>query len=169
MRKCLLSLTLLAGVLSLTAQSTLSDRIYWGGGAGFNTGTNFTIISLSPIVGYKVTQDFSVGFGIIYQSVRDRIFDNTWTNYGGNVFARYNVTRQFFTYGEFERISFELGEGVRLGYSSLNLGLGYSEPLGQRSAINVMALYNVLYNENDPFRPYDSPWVIRAGIGIGIF
>ena len=169
MKKYLIVCLLAVGSLALHAQNKLSDKVYFGGGAGFNTGSDFTAISLSPIVGYKISPVYSVGIGVIYQNFRDRIFGTTFTNYGGLIFNRYNITRQFFGYGEFERMSFDFGETTRLGYSSLNVGMGYSEPLGQRSAINVMALYNLLYNENDAFQPYASPWSIRAGLAVGIF
>jgi tetratricopeptide (TPR) repeat protein len=29
------------------------------------------------------------------------------------------------------------------------------------------ALYNFGYDDNDPFRPYDSPWVFNVGVGVG--
>ena len=164
---------LLISVLGLSAQESLSDRIYYGGGFGFSSSSNQTNLMLMPNVGYKITENFSAGVGVIYQYVRVRNPDLSINNYGGSVFTRYNLFQQFFAYSEFERLNFEYptsdNSTARAGYNSLLIGGGYSEMLGGNSSFSLMALYNVLYDETEFPRPYSSPWVIRAGIGVGIF
>ena len=163
---------LLVFSLQVSAQESLADRLYFGGGFGFSTGSNQTNLSLSPQVGYKITEEFSAGVGIMYQYVKIKNAGISLNNYGGSLFARYNVYQQFFAYSEFERLSFEYpisNESTqRSGYNSLLLGGGYSEQLRGSASFNFMALYNVLYDPNELPRPYSSPWVIRAGISIGI-
>lgn len=169
------SFLLLTSVLAL-AQNTLSDRIYFGGGGGLNASSNQTNISVFPQVGYKVTNNYSAGVGIIYQYVRlGSPINKSLSNYGWSVFNRFNITRRFFAYGEFERLSFEFftaggfEQKDRAGYNSLLFGGGYTEQLGGRASFSMMALYNVLYDANDETQPYNSPWVIRAGFGLGLF
>lgn len=159
------------------AQTSKSDRVYFGGGAGFSFSDNQTNISLNPIVGYRFTSKFSSGIGLTYQYVRVEVQPSgrkeTLDNYGWSVFSRYNLTRQFFAQAEYERLSFEyfsdfsLENTDRQGYDSFLLGGGFVETLGGRSSAYITALYNVLYDENDPIQPYSSPWVIRAGVGVG--
>ena len=158
------------------SQNKLSDRIYFGGGGGFSASSSQTNISVFPQVGYRVSPNYIAGVGITYQYVKiKQPIEASLSNYGWSLFNRYNVTRQFFAYAEFERLNFEYFTSVsperkdRLGYNSLLLGAGYSEPIGGNAAFSIMALYNVLYDESDLFKPYNSPWVIRAGIGIGVF
>ena len=173
--KTLLSLLFLLTLMAGFSQNKLSDRIYFGGGGGFSAGTDFTNISVTPQVGYKITDRYSAGIGITYQYVRFNNIGKSLSNYGWSVFNRFNITEQFFAYGEFERLTFEFFTDApafentdRLGYNSLLLGGGFSNRIGRSSAFNTMVLYNVLYSANEP-GPYRSPWVIRAGVGIGIF
>ena len=161
--------------VAVTAQNKLADKIYFGGGFGFSAGSNQTNLSLSPQVGYKITEKFSTGVGISYQYVKVKNPDISINNYGWSLFSRFNIVQQFFAYSEFERLSFEYPTNFdpvrtdRTGYNSLLIGGGYSERLGGRASFSMMALYNVLYDEAELPRPYSSPWVIRAGIGVGIF
>ncbi len=175
MKNFLILFGLFASLLSFS-QNKLSDRIYFGGGGGFNVSSNQTNISISPQIGYKVTDRYSVGVGIIYQYVKiKQPVDASLSNFGWSVFNRFNITNQFFAYAEFERLRFEYFTSFspertsKSSYNSLLIGGGYSEQLGGRASFNVMALYNILYDESDDARPYNSPWVIRAGVGIGIF
>ena len=161
--------------LSASAQNRLSDKIYFGGGGGLSVGSNQTNISVFPQVGYKITQNYSAGVGITYQYVRlGEPFNQSLSNYGWSIFNRYNITRQFFAYAEYERLNYEFfftstESTDRFSNDALFVGGGYSEAIGGRSAFNVMVLYNVLYDEADVIQPYNSPWAVRAGVGIGIF
>ena len=174
--KFLLTIATIAFAFHLSAQSKLADKIYFGGGGGFSTSSNQTNISIFPQVGYKITDRYSAGVGITYQYVKIKQPINTsLSNFGWSVFNRFNVTNQFFAYTEFERLTFEFLTSFsperteKSAFNSLLVGAGYSEQLGGRASFNVMALYNVLYDESEIPRPYNSPWVLRAGVGIGIF
>lgn len=154
------------------SQEKFADRIFYGGGFGFSAGSNVTNISLSPQVGYWVTQRLLTGFGVTYQYVRFRNIDSAIENYGWSLFTRYNITRQFFTHVEYEQLNFEFFTGSneqtsRDTYNAFLIGAGYSEAIGGRAAFSVTALYNVLYDTADDPQPYNSPWIIRAGIGVG--
>ncbi|MEM8938160.1 MAG: hypothetical protein AAGC64_02310 [Bacteroidota bacterium] len=157
------------------AQNKLSDRIYFGGGGGFSASSSQTNISVFPQVGYKITEPYSIGVGLIYQYVKyDNPIDQSVSNYGWSVFNRFNILEQFFIYAEFERLTFEFFTDTsfertdREGYNSLLLGGGFSNRIGGNAAFNTTVLYNVLYS-SDETSPYNSPWVIRAGVGLGMF
>jgi len=158
-------------------QNKLSDRIFFGGGGGFSASSNQTNISVFPQVGYRVFDNYIAGVGITYQYVRlGSPTNESLSHYGWSVFNRYNITQQFFAYGEFERLNFEYFEQgtsfelkERSGYSSLLLGGGFTNQIGANSGFSTTILYNVLYDSNDPVQPYASPWVIRAGVGVGLF
>lgn len=161
--------------IGVQAQSKLSDRVYFGGGFGLSTGNNATNISISPQVGYKITPRLSAGVGVSYQYVGFRTIDASLSNYGWSVFSRFNITQQFFAYTEFEDLQFEYftsntaEQKARLGYNSLLIGAGYTEAITDRASFSISALYNLLYDLADPIQPYNSPWQIRAGIGLGLF
>jgi hypothetical protein len=172
--KTLISVLSLMFLMSAFAQEKLADRIYFGGGFGFSANSNQTNVSLSPQVGYKITERYSAGIGITYQYVALKQYDFSISNYGWSLFNRFNVTQQFFGYSEFEHLSFEYiilpsEEMRRSSYNSLLIGAGYSEQLSRSASFSLMALYNVLYDAVDSPQPYNSPWVFRAGIGLGIF
>jgi len=173
--KSLLSILFTVIIISASAQERLADRIYFGGGFGFSANSNQTNVSLSPQVGYKITDRYSAGIGIIYQYVGIKNPDVSVNNYGWSLFNRFNVTEQIFAYAEFERLSFEYFTSFtperkeRLGYNSLLIGGGYSEQLSRSASFSVTVLYNLLYDVTDEFQPYNSPLVIRAGIGVGLF
>lgn len=148
------------GEVEITDKSNFMDRVYVGGGFGLSGGTWGTSVSLSPIVGYMVTSRFSVGVGATYQfyKYKDAYFDFQDNRYGGSVFARMNLFKQVFAYGEYSFLNLSINgdPSNRTTIDRLPLGLGLSQPLGQRSSFNIIAAYDMLYEVNGP---YASPWV----------
>lgn len=140
--------------------SNFTDRIYFGGGMGLSGGTWGTSISLSPIVGYMVSNRLSVGVGATYQyyKYKDNFFDYQDNRYGGSLFARMNLVKQFFAYGEYSFLNYSVNGDTnnrRTAYR-LPMGLGFSQSIGPRSSFNMIAAYDLLYEINGP---YGSPWV----------
>ena len=84
----------------------LSDKIYFGGGGGFSGGTQYLNLSVSPLVGYKFTEQFSAGLQITYQYTK--FGQATASNYGGGPFLRYNFSPKFFGYTQYEYLNFGL-------------------------------------------------------------
>jgi hypothetical protein len=145
------------------------DKFYFGGGGGFSGGTNYINLSLSPLVGYKITEAFSGGVQITYQYVKSGNYKIS--NYGGGPFLRYNVSEKLFAYTQYEYLNFGYydlrGEIQRLGFDSWFVGLGYTEPIGKNLSFNIMALYNLLYSDGTN-TPYQSPLVFRVGLVGGL-
>jgi len=148
----------------------LTERLYFGGGGSFGGGTDpggyrYTYISVSPIVGYRVTRPFSTGAALnyIYYSYPD--VKVTLHQYGISPFAQYMFGR-LFAYAEYSIISVpSFDNSFRSVYTRFPLGLGFSQPIGPKSSINAMALYDVKYKRQDHIFP--SPWVIRIFITAG--
>jgi hypothetical protein len=149
------------GELAIDKESNWQDRIYFGGGMGLSGGSGYTMISLSPIVGYMISDRLSGGIGATYQYYKfDDFSDNRW---GGQVFLRMNVINPIFLYGSYEFINYSTGptlDGPRETVSRLPLGVGISQPIGRRSSINMIAAYDVLWD--DQLRVYNSPWVFSV-------
>lgn len=154
------------------SNSGLSDRIYFGGGGGFSGGTQFLNVAVSPLVGYKFTDKFSAGVQLVYQYVK--FGDASANNYGGGPFVRYNFSQKLFGYSQYEYLNYGLTSGAmsnsneRLDFTSWFVGLGYTEPIGERVAFNITGLYNLLYRDGSN-SPYRSPLQFRVGIVTGLF
>lgn len=152
-----------------SSNGSFADKVYFGGGGGFSGGSQYLNISVSPLIGYKITEQFSAGLQITYQYVK--FIDATANNYGGGPFLRYNFTQKLFGYSQYEYLNYQaLGYGndrERFDFNSLFVGIGYSEPIGNKAAFNITALYNLLHQ--DGRSPYQSPLVFRVGIVAGLF
>jgi hypothetical protein len=75
------------------------SRIYYGGTLGFNLFGDVFRMSVQPLVGYKLSEKFSVGAKVGYEYIKDKRFDpsRTYHNYGASVFARYRfIPRAYF-------------------------------------------------------------------------
>lgn len=145
---------------------TFKDRGYIGGGFGLNGGrdaygNNYFFIALNPIIGYMVNPKFSVGTGINWQRTSYSDLNITLNQYGVSPFARYNFS-QLFAQAEYNYISTPtyINSSERRSFNRMLLGLGYTQSMGGRGGINVVALYDVLYKESD--RAFTSPWVFRV-------
>lgn len=142
------------------------NRFYFGGGGGFGAGTDingysYNYFSLLPIIGYRITDQFSVGASITYQQYNYPQFGTSFKQYGFGPFLRYSINPLFFQ-AEYDLINApsynSSGNEVHSNYSRLFFGMGYSFPLGRKGAINTLAMYDVLYKAPSVF---NSPFVLR--------
>jgi|GEM_PF-464548 len=150
-------------------QSLTLDRFYFGGGGGFGAGTDaygysYSYFSLLPVIGYRFTDQVSVGASITYQQYNYKntpIGSYAFTQYGIGPFIRYSINQVFFQ-AEYDLINApsynNVGEVVHSNYSRLFFGIGYSAPLGRKGAMNFLAMYDVLYKVPSVF---NSPVVVR--------
>ena len=151
----------------------LKERIVTGGGVGLGFGSVQDYFSVSPMIGYRLTAKLLGGTGVTYRYTNYKIFRPSLKlhDYGVNPFLRFTVYRNIFLQTEYEFLNYEfpvsLAETTRKSFDSFLAGGGFIQPLGQRAAFYVMALYNFSYQEGTQYSPYDSPIVVRAGINIG--
>ena len=162
---------------------TLRDRLFFGGNFGLQLGT-VTNIEVSPIIGYKITPRLSGGLGIRYEFYKDSRnipgYIPFETNIlGGNLFSRYiliqnieeviglGLNASILVQAEYELLSLErqyfevpstLDEG-RFPLHSVLLGGGLYQPVGRRSGLVLMVLWNLNQTASSP---YSNP-IIRLG------
>ncbi|GAA5026217.1 hypothetical protein GCM10011506_11500 [Marivirga lumbricoides] len=182
MKKYILSLLLVSFICSqsfaqkyVDEESTFLERLYLGGNFGLQIGTNVTQIEVSPAVGYMVNNKFSAGVGVIYQYFKanvqgpSQVYEISTNIYGGKLFGRYNITDFLFAYTEFENINLDVAnfstqEVAREWVPGMFVGAGYFQPIGRRAGVNLMLLYNLLY---DPLKsPYNNAFVLRLGFSL---
>jgi len=145
-------------------------RLFVGGGIGLGFG-DVTYIEVSPLLGYKVAPRVTIGGSLLYRYTSDDRYDDSYTasDYGASGFVRGDVLEGFFLQGEYEYLNYEFplagGDTDREGFSSILVGPGYSSPIGGNGTVYFAALYNLSYDSNDLYSPYDDAWVIRVGVG----
>ena len=166
MREILLSILFLASVLGLDAQYLEKDpppspvqRIFFGGNLDMGFGT-VTQISLSPEVGYRITNRLSAGVGIDYMFVYSEEYNFKGSIFGGSVFASFTVIKSLgelipflgtdmgiLVYGQFSYTNMgkfytALSGEEPMWIASPMLGLGFQVPIGQRSYMVLSVMYN---------------------------
>ena len=140
------------------------DNFFTGGNLGAQFG-DLTMINISPLLGYRVTERVSVGTRGIYQYVNWRPVDFTSHVLGGALFGRYFIMENLFAHAEYEVINGHFGpSGGRSNIESFFLGGGYLYQLGGNTSLGVMALYDFI---NSRYSPYRNP-IIRIGFNIGL-
>ncbi|MCD9017276.1 hypothetical protein [Parachryseolinea silvisoli] len=151
------------------------DRVFTGGGFGLSFSNYYDYVSVSPLIGYRLTPKLAAGIQVQYRYTKYKqySFKFSTNDYGVSPFVRYSVAGPFFLHAEYEYLNYEFplsaNESVRRSYNSFLAGGGFFQPLGRFAGFYLMALYNFSYTDPDPgeFSPYDSPLVLRAGVTAG--
>ncbi len=169
------------------------DRLIFGGWGVFGIGSGVTNLGITPIVGYRITDEFSAGIGFGYQYLRIKDYYSVIVDistareelkplnahfYSPSVWGRYLIWSNIFAHAEYEHniSSYKEYENnllltppyeerkVSVSVPSLLLGGGLRQPVGGRAALVIMALYDVL---QDPRSPYYNTFALRVGINVG--
>ncbi len=150
------------------------ERIVTGGGFGLSFGNVQDFVSVSPMIGYRVTAKLIAGTGFTYRYTNYKIVSPSikLNDYGINPFLRFTVYKNIFIQTEYEYLNYEYPitsrETFRRDFNSFLAGGGFVQPVGQKLSFYIMALYNFSYTSSQRgYSPYDSPLIIRAGINIG--
>ncbi len=161
-------------------RGSFEDRLWYGaditlnffsvpGGNAFNAG-------IAPMVGYKITDAFSVGprIEILYRGERydigggqDLKFNST--NYGLGLFSRLKVFNQYFIHAEYQSLNNEIGTSVDFNTNTIltartwddhfYIGAGYGAS-GGGVGFQVSILWDVLQE----FTSRNLPIQYRMGI-----
>ena len=156
-------------------ENTFTQRIVAGGGLSLSLGT-YTSISVSPVVGYRITDNFSAGVGFGYQYLKAKDYFEVGVNdyrdlkanmISVSAWARYLVWRNLFVHAEIERnfMTFQepayaqptpgqlviVTEKTKYQANSLLIGPGYRTAIGERSSINFALLYDALQEKYSPY------------------
>ena len=147
------------------------DRVFLGGGGSLGGGRDaygnkYFSFSVSPVIGYMLTPKVSTGTSITYQSINYSDLNVKYTQYGFMPFVRYNLDQLFlmaeFDYLNIPRLNANYDTVERLYTTRLLAGAGYAVPLGGRSKVNLIGMYDLAYKR----QYFLSPWVFRVFISI---
>ena len=159
-----------------------TERLVGGGslGGGYSNGWN---VSVTPWVGYKVTDRFWAGIGLDYLYSSFKIprsdFKEKFSVTAPKVFANYYVTPDINIATEYSRnfVAYKRNNDSAFRFSSPSwlAGAGYLQRFG-KGGVRLEAFYDVLYNSNIDtvngrlvnrnFR--GSPWVLRINFVYGL-
>ncbi len=153
----------------------LKERIVTGGGFGLGFGSQVDYISVSPLVGYKITEKLVAGTSLTYRYTKYKYYTPAikLNDYGVGPFVRYSIFKNIFLQTEFEYLNYQFPttgtESIRQTYNSFLAGGGFFQPVGNKAVFFLTALYNFSYKEPLPgvYSPYYSPLILRAGISFG--
>ncbi|MGX5820429.1 hypothetical protein ACWKWU_19695 [Chitinophaga lutea] len=189
MKRILLAVLFVTVSLAASAQGYKTDtargfdpsRVMIGGALGLAFG-DYTFVNISPMIGYRFTPMIAAGVNINAQYSSGKSYDmynsvvsrNNYTMFGGGLWGRFYPIEQLFLHAqpEYNFISskykfYNPDETIKDNYGapSLLLGGGYSMPVGGRSAITLMILYDVIQDDRTPYlnRP-----IFSGGVNIGL-
>lgn len=172
-----------------------ASRLVLGGGAILSFGTGFANVGLSPMIGYKITDNFAAGVGISYQYYRNKyepiVFEDQWGNvygpypydrktslYSGSIWLRYLVWRNLFIHAQPELMNIgvpsEVSQDPNTGELLVKEGREFVPAalvgLGIRQPITgTLSLFVMaLYDViQNPSSPYYKNIDFRLGFNIG--
>ena len=184
MKKLLLSFVVLAAVIAASGQDydysgnrdkSQTDyfspsRFYYGGGLNLTFGS-ITEVGVSPMIGYKITPQFSFGSQLTYQYFKydQGYYDYKATNYGASLFSRYRFIPQLYGHIEYSMMNYEFqnyaGMSNREWVPFLFVGGGFSQPIANNTWINAQLLFDVIQDENSPYDDWEPFYTIGIGVG----
>jgi len=108
---------------SRKSEKSFSERIFIGGALGFSVGNYSSLVDVSPIFGYAVTDDFIAGLGLTYKYYRYKDYYLNVDNgeltdfksniYGFSIWSRYYLSKigmpvieNIFLHAEVEPLTF---------------------------------------------------------------
>jgi hypothetical protein len=146
------------------------NKMYFGGYVNASIGS-YTAIGVEPLVGYKLTQKLSVGGKLSYEYISDKRYDEDYSasNYGFSLFSRIRVTQRLYAHAEYSAMNYKLfnetGGSDREWVPFLFLGGGLSQPISKNTWLTAEVLFDVLQNENSPYKNWEPFFSVGFGVG----
>jgi hypothetical protein len=146
------------------------SKIYYGGYVNLSFG-RYTRIGVEPLVGYKITPKFSLGAKLSYNYVNDKRYNTDYRsdNFGFSVLSRYRLTQRIYAHAEYQMVNYKFyytdGTSDRQWVPFLFLGGGFSQPITKNSWLTAEVLFDVLQNENSPYKNWEPFFSIGVGVG----
>lgn len=152
----------------LSKSSDFWEKAYFGGNLGLQFGA-ITLVDISPLIGYQITDRLSIGVGgtYLYYRIQSQFYRADLSIYGARAFARFFVIQNLFAHAEYEVLNGPWDNNFsksRFNITNVLVGGGYRQQVGSRAFINMMILWNI--NES-VYSPYQNP-IIRGGVSFGI-
>ena len=164
-------------------ESPLKDQIWYGGGVNLAFTGNIFNFGVTPMVGYKLAEPFSIGPRFKFDYYTERICCNgsnenvnySAINWGIGAFSRVKFLENFLIHTEFEFENRGIPDLDQFGnlqldpnddnkvlkerdtHNNINIGAGYNS--GDLFGYEILILYNL----NEPDNSNSVPWEIRVG------
>ncbi len=169
LRKLIFSLIIASLALAAKAQDEPEkkgfdkENLFFGGNFGLAFGSSYTLVNVSPQVGYRFNRYVAAGAGInfIYSSSKYFGFRENYGVAGLNIFGRFYPIEQVFIQAQPEmnytwgKQKYENGGGeVKLDgkmVPSMLAGAGVAIPIGRKGAMLVMVQYDLLQQARSPY------------------
>jgi len=145
-------------------------RIYFGGGISLTFGSH-TRVGISPLVGYQVSPQISVGTQLNYEYFRQDVPGGTHAirTYGGSLFGRYHPTPQLYVHLEPALFSQDVesrpNSWTRETVSYLFIGGGAFQPIAPGLKAYVQVTFDLLHDPRSPYGSNQS--FVTTGITVG--
>lgn len=142
----------------------IMDKLFWGGNVGAWIG-NPTFVDLSPLVGYKITDKFSVGVGMIYNyySYKYSNYNYSTNLIGSRLYSRYFIFENVFAQAGWDHINrdnpYAFNANERVWVDNLLIGGGLRYPVSDHFYMVASGLFNL---NQTPLSPYSNP-IIQIG------
>ncbi len=148
-----------------TSYNAPENRVFFGGHLGFQFGSE-SVFDISPLIGFKVMPNVSIGMGLSYQwySRDNGGIDYSTSIYGGRLFTTLDLIENIYVQFEYEYLNYEGSNNNRIQVWNYLLGGGYRQWIAPNVYMNFMLLFNL--NEGNK-SPYENPFY-RVGIEVGI-
>ena len=150
-------------------ESGFANKLWYGGSVPFQIsqfqGFSRLRIGISPMVGYRVTDIFSIGprLSIIYNEFYFPGDNPKIMELGVGAFGRAKFTSSLFAQVEFETLNVneitDLNTGIEGNDENFYLGVGYSSPMNGAWGYEILALFNFMEEQEDVV-----PIEFRAGL-----
>lgn len=147
------------------------DKLFTGGSIGLTFG-DYTNVMISPVIGARLNHKVYAGLGIEYQYTNDKRYNPslTYNQYGGRLFAQYNIVPNLFAHGEFAGYSMEryttFSKKERNFVPFIYFGGGYRQMISKRSFVSLQVLFDVLQHKYSPYKAWEPIFSIGFGVGI---
>lgn len=145
---------------------TFRERLVFSGNFQVLSWDPFTI-DASPSIGYKFNRYFALGVGGNYRQTfsTDTIPKLAPEVLGYKAFVSYDLFRNFFACGEFDRnspgMNTEEDKSSRIWRNAAFAGMGRKIRIHSKVEMIILMMYNFMHKLNDPI--YPRPFVIRIG------
>lgn len=144
---------------------TNRERTVVGGSLGLglssSNGAGMYYAAITPLVGYRITENFSAGGGFDYTYYKSQLYEEQF--YSGIAWARLGLINALFACAEIDMVNAPVytARGVRREtFPLMLLGGGVAQGIGH----GLGTYFQILYDINADVRSPYGPLVIRGGI-----
>ncbi len=155
--------------IELKPAAEITKKLYYGAIVQFNSTRRGTLLELSPLIGYNITDKFSAGLMFTCIYFKPVNFYGIGI-FGVTPFLKFEFSRDFYAIGELCNINYPsefsvIGVEKRVWETNPMLGLGYSVSLSEKFAFNTALMYNLNHLKSKIYGSF----VMRVGFTFRIY